>query len=169
MFNTQLPARSLARNGILMGLAGGLAEVAVVCSYTALTGGDAAVVGQGIAAAVGLNGASAWVGLGVHMGLAAALGVGLCAVLGRMHGSRGTEGSVRLVIASLVVVWVVNFFAVLPLLSPSFVHLLPYAVTLESKLAFAVAAAGMMRFGAPADVSLFARGRRSTGLAAVGN
>jgi hypothetical protein len=42
---------------------------------------------------------------------------------------------------SLAAVWAINFFIVLPVISPGFVHLLPYAITLASKLAFGVAAA----------------------------
>jgi len=145
MVSTRNTTQSLFRNGILIGLAGGLSEVAVVGAYTALTGGDAAVVGRGIATAVGLTDASAWAGLGVHMGLAAALGVGLYAARRATNGSRGADGDVRFMLASLAAIWAVNFFVVLPLLSPGFVHILPYAVTLTSKLAFGLAAAGVMR------------------------
>ena len=77
MVSTHVSARSLVRNGLLMGLAGGLAEVGVVGSYMALTGGNTVVVGRGISAAVGLSEASAWMGLAIHMGLAASLGAGL--------------------------------------------------------------------------------------------
>ena len=145
MFNTRHPAQSLLRHGIYVGFAGGLAEVAVVCSYTAMTGRDAAVVGRGIAAAVGLAGAPAWAGLAIHMGLAAALGAGLCAVFRAMGGSRRPTQPLEFMLGSLAAVWAVNFFVVLPLLSPGFVHILPYSVTLASKLAFGLAAAGMMR------------------------
>ena len=41
-----------------------------------------------------------------------------------------------------------NFFVVLPVVEPSFVHLLPYSVSLVSKLLFGVAAAETLRRGA---------------------
>jgi len=40
---------------------------------------------------------------------------------------------------TLAIVWVVNFFVVLPLLNPSFISLMPYKVTLISKLLFGLA------------------------------
>jgi hypothetical protein len=39
----------------------------------------------------------------------------------------------------LVIVWAVNFFLVLPALNPAFVTLLPYGVTLFSKVLFGIA------------------------------
>ena len=130
--------QSLILTGSAIGLAGGLAEVAVVCSYTALTGGSAASVADGVASAVGLDGASAAAGLGIHMVLAAALGIILVAI------RPSAIPSLAFMLGSLAVVWAINFFIVLPSLSPPFVHLLPYGVTLVSKLAFGVAAAGVM-------------------------
>ncbi len=47
--------------------------------------------------------------------------------------------------AGLVGVWAVNFFVVLPIVSPDFVHIVPYAVSLTSKLLFGVAAAEVVR------------------------
>jgi hypothetical protein len=43
--------------------------------------------------------------------------------------------------AALAAVWGINFLVALPRLNPDFVHLLPYGVTLASKLLFGVAAA----------------------------
>ena len=44
-------------------------------------------------------------------------------------------------LAALVSVWAVNFFVVLPTISPAFVHLAPYSVSLMSKVLFGLAAA----------------------------
>ena len=44
-------------------------------------------------------------------------------------------------LGALAAVWVINYFIILPVVSPAFVRLLPFAVTLASKLAFGVAAA----------------------------
>jgi hypothetical protein len=52
---------------------------------------------------------------------------------------------------ALGAIWGLNFFVVLPVVSPAFVHLLPYTVTLASKLMFAVAAVATLR-SMPADV-----------------
>jgi len=137
-------ADNLFRHGILIGIAGGLAEVGVVCSYTALTGRDAASVARGIARAVGLSGMSAAEGLAVHMGLAAALGVALLAVLRTMPVGAGPARVVPFMVLSLAAVWAINFFVVLPAMRSDFVYLLPYGVTLASKLSFGLTAAGML-------------------------
>jgi hypothetical protein len=50
-----------------------------------------------------------------------------------------------LVVATLGIVWAVNFLVVLPVLEPAFLTLLPLAVTLASKLLFGVAAAATLR------------------------
>ena len=57
----------------------------------------------------------------------------------------GLNQSVPLMIAALAGVWALNFFVVLPIISPAFVHLVPYAVSLTSKLLFGVAAAATLR------------------------
>jgi hypothetical protein len=139
--------RDLLRTGLCIGLAGGLAEIAIVWLYAALTDGDAAMIARQVAAAIGLDGASAATGIAVHMGLAAALGIALAAVLRTAAARRSLGGAAvfPVMLGSLAVVWAVNFFVVLPAVSPGFVHLLPYAVTLASKLAFGLAAAATSR------------------------
>ena len=131
--------------GLFIGLAGGLAEIVVVWLYSAMTGGDAAMVARQVASAVGLERAPAMTGVAVHMGLAVALGIFLSAAL-QIFVDRSAHDRLTfsLLVGSLAVVWVVNYFVVLPAISPSFVHLLPYAVTLTSKLAFGVAAAATL-------------------------
>jgi hypothetical protein len=42
---------------------------------------------------------------------------------------------------ALLIVWAINFFVVLPFVSPGFVDVVPYAVSLLSKLLFGIAAA----------------------------
>jgi hypothetical protein len=42
---------------------------------------------------------------------------------------------------ALVAVWAVNFFLALPRINPGFIALLPYSVTLISKLLFGLSAA----------------------------
>ena len=132
--------------GLSIGLAGGLAEIVVVWLYSALAGGDAAVVARHVASAVGLDGASAVAGVGVHVGLAMVLGIALSAGLQILGGRRARKGAIScFMVGSLAVVWVINYFIVLPAISPNFVHLLPYAVTLASKLAFGFTAAATLQ------------------------
>jgi hypothetical protein len=132
--------------GLSIGLAGGLAEIVVVWLYSALPGGDAAMVARHVASAVGLDGASAVAGLGVHMGLAMVLGIALSAGLQILGGRRARKGAIFFfMVGSLAVIWAINCFIVLPAISPNFVHLLPHAVTLASKLAFGFAAAATLQ------------------------
>jgi hypothetical protein len=138
--------QGILSTGLLIGLAGGLAEIVVVWSYSALTGGDAAMVARHVASAVGLGGGSAAAGVGVHMGLAIALGIALSAGLQILGGRRTPNGTVfSFMVGSLAAVWGINYFVVLPAVSPGFVHLLPYAVSLASKLAFGFAAAATLQ------------------------
>lgn len=130
------------RTGLCIGLAGGLAEIVVVSLYAAATGADGALVARQVAAAVGLTGAGAMAGIAVHMALSIGLGL-LLAVLMQIAALRtAPAGRVFAVMPlSLGVVWAINFFVVLPVISPGFVHLLPLAVSLASKLAFGLSAA----------------------------
>lgn len=130
--------------GVLAGIAGGLAEVAWIYAYGELTGLDAGKVAFGVSAAVGLGPSSAPVlsGIAIHIALAASLGVGLVAALRGVH--RYLPGAAAIYVAALtalVGVWAINFLLVLPRLSPAFIHLLPFQVSLASKLLFGLAAA----------------------------
>jgi hypothetical protein len=59
-------------------------------------------------------------------------------------------------LAALAAVWTINFFVVPPIIGTGFAHLLPYAVSLTSKLLFGAAAAEVVRnrafFRAPIPV-----------------
>jgi hypothetical protein len=153
------------RTGLCIGVAGGLAELGVVWLYSALTGGDAAMIARRVATAIGLNGASAATGVTIHLVIAAVLGVALNAVVQTMAGRPARDRVVfPFMLGSLSIVWAINFFVVLPLVSPGFVLLLPYAVTLASKLAFGLAAAATLRVLPPAVWAHPAPGPSYTGL-----
>ena len=47
-------------------------------------------------------------------------------------------------LAALAVVWATNFFVVLPIVRPEFVHLVPYGVSLTSSLLFGAAVAAVL-------------------------
>jgi hypothetical protein len=134
------------RDGVAIGIAGGLAEVLVVTLYCAATGASAPDVARHIASAVGLDGASAGTGLTVHLALAAMLGVALVFAWNLTKGNSLRAVSLYpLMMLALAGVWAINFFIVLPVLSPDFVTLLPLSVTLFSKLMFGSAAAVLLR------------------------
>ncbi len=121
MFQNNVPTTPILRTGVLLGLAGGLAEVAVVSSYEAVTGGNVSDVSTGISNAFGLVGAPASQGLALHMLLAVGLGIGLVAGLRAAPGWARAYGAVPFMLSSLAAVWAINFLIVLPVVSPGFV------------------------------------------------
>lgn len=130
--------------GAVAGAAGGLAEVAWVGLYAAITGGNAATIAQGVTTAAGVDAlipsASAGAGVGLHMMLSLTLGIALAVAVRRVT----SIGPRTFSLAALSGIWCVNFFIILPLVSPAFTHLLPYTVSLASKLLFGVAAGQML-------------------------
>jgi hypothetical protein len=148
MINSQRLA--IIRTGIFAGAAGGLAEIAWVSLYAGVTGADPAVLARGVTTAAGvtvlLPASPVALGIGVHMTLAVMLGVVLAVAWRALSANRlGSANPYPFMLAALAGVWAVNFFVVLPLVSPAFVHIVPYAVSLTSKLLFGVAAAEIVR------------------------
>jgi hypothetical protein len=133
--------------GTAIGLVGGLAEVLVVGTYSRVAGVDAAAVAGAIATAVRVDPGSAIAGLVVHMALSAALGVALLAAAkgSGVLRAASTPLAYAWALLALGAIWSLNFLVVLPVISPGFVHLLPYPVTLASKLMFAAAAMATFR------------------------
>jgi hypothetical protein len=137
----------VAAIGVLAGLAGGLAEVFWIWTYAGLTNSDAALVARAVTDAVRFNQNISPVvsGIAIHMGLAAILGLAVALAIPSVAGlQRGIE-LYATVSAALVIVWAVNFFIVLPLISPQFVDVVPYAVSFLSKFLFGVTAAWMFQ------------------------
>jgi len=141
---------TMLRNGVLAGAAGGLAEVAWVSLYAVLTGTNAAAVAHGVTTAVGatalLPDDAVMLGIAIHMTIAVTLGIALAAawqVVAKYTSS--TRAQYGFVVAALIGVWAMNFFVVLPVISPNFIHLAPYAVSFVSKLLFGIAAAEVLR------------------------
>jgi len=139
------PIGYAATCGAVAGVIGGIAEVGWIWFYAALTGSDAGIVARGVASAIGFDSrllSPVASGIVIHMALAAALGVVLAIVLQPLGDVlRGVREFVA-VTTALVAVWMVNFFVILPLISPEFVEIVPLGVSLASKLLFGVAAAG---------------------------
>lgn len=134
------------RPGAAAGMAGGLAEIGWIALYGSVTGTPTEPVARGVVVtlipALAASSWSMWLGILIHLALAVALGLGL-AVAVRYFARRGEAGYSQfgLVMLALAAVWAVNFFIALPYLNPEFVRLLPYEVTLLSKLLFGLSAA----------------------------
>jgi len=147
-FKTTAPrGRSILRAGLGAGVAGGIAEIVWIGLVAPVSTPDPTAVARGVAEAVfpslGAGSGAVVLGLAIHMVLALVLGVALAAVLRRAlpverHGS---VGEAVLVVSALAIVWAVNFFVVLPMLSPTFLTLVPLWSALVSKLLFGVVAA----------------------------
>lgn len=141
---------TVMRVGVLAGIAGGAAEVAWVAGYGAVTGASSATVAAGVTGAIFPSLATASyaapLGVALHMILAVGLGILVAAAFSAPLLRRiGNWPRNTLVVATLGLVWAFNFLVVLPILDPSFLTLLPVAVTLASKLLFGVAAATTLR------------------------
>jgi hypothetical protein len=151
------PRLETLRIGVIAGAAGGLAEIAWVTLYAGMTGGDPALLARGVTSAAGVNAllpaaSPVMLGVGVHMALAVLLGVLLTFVWQELFAGRhGSATPYPFMLVALGGVWAINFFVVLPMVSPAFVHMVPYAISLTSKLLFGVAAAEVVR-----DRALFA-------------
>lgn len=136
------------RYGVIAGAAGGLAEVAWVSLYAGATNGNAALLARGVTTTAGVSALlpdfPVGLGVAIHMTLAVTLGVAL-AFAWRALCSRRPVNPFPFAIAALVGVWAANFFIVLPMISPAFITLLPYPVSLVSKILFGAAAAAALR------------------------
>ena len=89
--------------------------------------------------------AGALLGLAVHFTLSVALGLVIGAGLTSMGKRRGFAGTLTMLVGALIVVWVLNFLVGLPMLNPQFLNLMPWYVSLASKVAFAIAMALVLR------------------------
>ncbi len=93
-------------------------------------------------------------GIGVHMMLAVMLGTILTFTWQALAArTAGLTNAYPFMLAALAGVWATNFFVVLPIVSPAFIPMAPYAISLTSKLLFGVSAAEVVRthalFAAP--------------------
>ena len=146
----------IAKYGVLLGFAGGIAEVIWIAVYGSLSGADAAEVARAISATAGwavpalpLAAAPILAGIAIHMIAAVGIGLALVFVWGRLTAHRPVWGNEYVfMVAALAIVWAFNFFVVLPLINPSFVDLVPYPVSLISKLLFGLAGALVLRSAA---------------------
>ena len=131
------------RAGMLAGLGGGLAEFVWVIAFCAANDMDSSAVVCGVTAAVLPEYADSALapatGVFIHFLLSALLGVAFAVIFSRVIASAAKSAATMLIaITTLGVIWTINFFLILPLLSPEFVTILPLGVTLTSKLLFGI-------------------------------
>lgn len=142
--NVMRPRLSWAWPVLLAGLAGGLAEVIWIASYSLAVGAEGWQVARAVAEVAVPGGAllpaAPAIGIGIHFLLSIAL-AGVFAMCLSIPVLRHRSAAVTATIGMVAVgaVWAVNFLVILPVVHPAFVHLLPYPVTLLSKLFFGLA------------------------------
>lgn len=136
---------------LLAGLCGGLAEMGWIALYSSASSTSAVGVAREITATVFSTAAYApWAplaGIGIHLALSVVLGLAFLLALLGFSRTAPTGPAVWIsAVVALTGIWAVNFLWVLPALNPAFVTLMPYAVTLASKVLFAIAMAGVLQF-----------------------
>lgn len=147
-------AAQTAKYGIALGVAGGFAEIIWIAAYGSLAGSDTTEVARAITSTVGralpgISLASAPFIYGIVIHMLAAVGMGIALVL--VWQGLTTRGRTRFnvytfMVGALALIWVFNFFVVLPLISPAFVEIVPYPASFVSKLLFGLAGAIMLRY-----------------------
>ncbi len=143
--------------GILAGAVGGGAEIVWISVMAVLTNISAISVARGVTVSVGIGTLPLTqvlvVGIAIHMALAIALGITVAVGFYTLAGCsfRGVHPYL-IVPTALVGVWAFNFLVLLPLINPSFVHLMPYPISLLSKLLFGLGAAEVLRRSAHRDL-----------------
>ena len=106
-----------------------------------------------VPAAAGLP-AAPLLGIAIHMLLSVVLGMAFAATIWRLAAPRlGAAAFLATAAGSLALVWAINFFVVLPMLNPAFVTLMPYGITLVSKVLFGIAMGSVLLRAAPRRIS----------------
>ncbi len=138
------------RTGILAGLLGGLTEFGWVTLCADVTGEEPRAFARGATSAVGFRAFlpgfhSALLDLGMNLAFVVALSVVLTFAWRAIARKRNLTNPFPFMLAVLAALWVINFFVVLPIVRPGFVHLVPYSVSLASALLLGVAIAAVVR------------------------
>lgn len=134
---------------LLAGLCGGLAEVVWVQVYAALTAHSSVEVARQVTASLLPSMADAAfapvLGIAIHFALSLLVALAYAALIWTpFMRRRGPAASVAVAAGVLASIWMVNFLVVLPIVNAAFVTLLPYSVSLGSKLLFGLAMAGVL-------------------------
>ncbi len=129
---------------LLAGFCGGMAELAWITLVSAVTPVNGMEVARQVSATVlpamiGVAGAAS-AGIVIHLLLSILLAAGFIRVVWLPYSRKLSPASALLVAtAALSGVWAINFLIILPVLNPALVSLMPYAVTLTSKILFGIA------------------------------
>jgi hypothetical protein len=85
--------------------------------------------------------------------LSVALGLAFAATIWRLAAPRlGPAAFMATAAGALALVWAFNFFVVLPVLNPAFVTLMPYGITLTSKVLFGIAMGSVLLNASPRGI-----------------
>jgi hypothetical protein len=129
------------RNLIVAGLAGGMIEVLWVLFYSSFSSVNVAEIARQVTAslfpfATDFSFAPV-LGLGIHLILSLVLALlFITIVLKPVYARYGRPGIMMSSLITLVLVWKINFFIILPVLNPAFIDLMPLLVTFISKILF---------------------------------
>lgn len=146
---------TVLRAVLLAGIAGGTAEVLWVTLYGWVTATSSTAVARQIASSF-WPAAAEWahapaLGIAIHMTLALAVAAAMVPLLLPLARLPLKNGTIVLgAVIALALIWLVNFFMVLPVVNPAFIALMPYGATLASKLLFGVAAGVAFQSALPA-------------------
>ena len=131
-----------ARTILLAGVAGGTVEVVWVVLFCLMSPLQSSLVAAEITRSflpqvAGFSAVMA--GLIIHYVLAVMIAGAFAMTLSRVLRNRTSVPTILAVSgAALVAIWATNFFLILPAINPDFVTLMPYTVTLISKLGFGI-------------------------------
>lgn len=125
---------------VAAGAAGGAAEVLWISGAAAVLGVEGSHIARAVTGTVVPVAADTawapWLGLAIHFLLSFALAAVFIPLLARrLHRAALITAGV----GTLALVWAFNFVVLLPVVNPAFTTLLPYPVTLISKLLFGLA------------------------------
>ncbi len=136
--------------GSVAGLIGGLVELGWVTLYADITSADPHQVAPGIVSAAGVRALlpgrpPSLLSILVDFSFALVLGIVLTFAWRAIRTRRpDLTNPLPFALAALAVVWVINFYVVLPIVRPEFVHLVPYGISLTSSLLFGAAVAAVL-------------------------
>jgi hypothetical protein len=138
------------RTGILAGFLGGLIEIGWVSLYADITGQDARAFARGVTSATGVRALlpsfhSPLLDISVNMTFVVLLSLLLTFAWRAFAEKRNLINPFPFMLAVLAGVWVINFFVVLPMFRPGFIHLVPYPVSLGSSLLLGIVIAAVLR------------------------
>lgn len=134
---------------LFAGLCGGLAEVIWVQIYATLTGHSSMEVARQVTASVlpDMTDAAAAPGLGliIHFALSLLVALGYSIFVWKPFlQQRGPAAAIAVAAGVLASIWAMNFLLILPIVNAEFVALLPYTVSLGSKILFGLAMATVL-------------------------